>query len=128
MVENGRFDVFLRSAVEVIDEYEPRREKMADLAIEPHLILYYPMPMYFWFSPTDEGRRLAARAEEGMRQMIADGTYDRIFAEYQNYKIARLDLKHRRIFKLTNPQLGPETPFQDKQLWFEPNTYQLPPG
>jgi ABC-type amino acid transport substrate-binding protein len=128
MAENGRFDVFLRSAVEVIDEYEPRRERMGDLCIETNLALFYPMPMYFWFSANEEGRRLAARAEEGMRQMIADGTYDRIFAEYQNDKIARLDLKHRRIFRIPNPQLGPETPFQDRRLWFDPDTYQLPPG
>ena len=124
MMENRRSDAALRAAVEVIDEFELRKAAMPDISIESNLILYYPMPMYFWFSKTDEGRRLAARAEEGMRMMIADGTYDRIFAQYQGAKIQRLKLKDRKIFRLDNPLLGPETPLQDKQLWFDPATYQ----
>ncbi len=124
MLLNDRFDGFLRGAVEVLDEYQERQAKMPDLHIEDHLLFYYPMPMYFWFSKTDEGRRLAERAEHGMRLMIQDGTYDRIFSEYQDWKIERLDLAHRRAFKIPNPLLGPETPFDDRRLWFDPETYR----
>jgi hypothetical protein len=81
------------------------------------------MPMYFWFCKTAEGRKLAERAEEGMRIMIADGTYDRIFSQYQDGKIRQLDLTHRRFLKIANPLLGPETPLQDSKLWFDPETY-----
>jgi ABC-type amino acid transport substrate-binding protein len=123
MVVNRRFDVFLRAATEVLDEYEKRKVSLP-LAIEDSIILYYPLPMYFWFPKTGEGRRLAARAEEGMRMMIADGTYDRIFDMYQRQKIERLRLKERRIFKIENPLLGPETPFGDKRLWFDPQTWK----
>jgi membrane-bound lytic murein transglycosylase MltF len=80
--------------------------------------------MYFWFPKTEEGRRLAARAEEGMRKMIADGTYDRIFDQYQRRKIEKLGLKQRRVFAIANPNVGPETPFADKRLWFNPKTYR----
>jgi hypothetical protein len=124
MLINRRFDIFLRAAVEVLDEYDTRNQKLPDMRIEKNLLLYYPLPMYFWFPKTDEGRRLAARAEEGMRQMIADGTYDRIFDEYQGWKIKRLRLRERRIFRIDNPLLGPETPFADKRLWFDPQTYK----
>ena len=124
MMANKRSDLALRGVNEVIDEYEERKAAMPDICIETNLVLYYPMPMYFWFPKTDEGRRLAARAEAGMRMMIADGTYDKIFAEYQDYKIQRLKLKDRKIFRINNPFLGPETPFQEKQLWFDPATYQ----
>ena len=124
MLSNRRFDVFLRAAVEVLDEYDQRKIAIPDLYIEPSLILYYPLPMYFWFPRTAEGRRLAARAEEGMRMMIADGTYDRIFDKYQRWKIERLRLKERRIFRIENPNVGPETPFADKRLWFDPKTYK----
>ena len=55
-----------------------------------------------------------------MRMMIADGTYDRIFNEYQGWKIARLKLRERRIFRIENPFVGPETPFADKRLWWQP--------
>jgi len=126
MLVNGRFDIFLRGAIEVIDEFDQRRAAMPDLMIEPEIVFYYPMPMYFWFAKTEAGRKLAARAEEGMRAMIEDGTYDRIFAEFQDHKIQRLQLSKRRIFRIPNPLLGPETPFADKRLWFDPETYSPP--
>ena len=118
MLENARFDVLLRAAVEVLGEVEQRGQRMADLAVEDSIILYYPLPMYFWFSRTAEGERMAARAREGMISMIADGTYDRIFMQYQGEKIRRLQLARRKIFRIANPNLGPETPFGDKRLWF----------
>ena len=52
--------------------------------------------------------------------MIEDGTYDRIFMSYQGPKIERLHLKTRRLFKIENPYLVPETPFADRRLWFDP--------
>jgi ABC-type amino acid transport substrate-binding protein len=124
MLERKRFDVFLRAAVEVLDELDHHKARLKDLDIEKNIVFYYPLPMYFWFPKTDEGRRLAARAEEGMRMMIADGTYDRIFDKYQRWKIERLRLKERRIFRIENPFVGPETPFADKRLWFDPKTYK----
>jgi ABC-type amino acid transport substrate-binding protein len=124
MLARKRFDVLLRASVEVLDEYDKRKKLLPDLRIEENLILYYPLPMYFWFSKTPEGKRLAARAEEGMRMMIADGTYDRIFDKYQRRKIETLRLKERRIIRIGNPFLGPTVPFSDKRLWFDPQTYK----
>ncbi len=124
MLVHKRFDIFLRAATEVLDEYAQRRKALPAMRIEETIIIYYPLPMYFWFPKTDEGRRLAARAEEGMRMMIADGTYDRIFDKYQRRKIEQLHLKERRIFRIGNPFLVPETPFNDKRLWFDPQTYR----
>jgi ABC-type amino acid transport substrate-binding protein len=124
MLVNRRFDVFLRAAIEVLDEYDKRKTTIPDLQIEDSIIFYYPLPMYFWFPKTDQGRGLAARAEEGMRMMIADGTYDRIFDTYQRNKIETLKLKSRRIYRIANPFVGPETPWKDKRLWFDPQTYK----
>jgi len=124
MLVEKRFDIFLRASVEVLDEYDKRKKRLPDLYIEDNFIFYYPLPMYFWFPKTAEGRRLAARAEEGMRMMIADGTYDRIFDKYQRHKIIRLRLKERKIFRIPNPNIGPETPIFDSRLWFEPATYK----
>jgi hypothetical protein len=124
MLVNRRFDAFLRAATEVLDEQAKRRAALPDLFIEERLLVYYPLPMYFWFPKTDEGRRLARRAEEGMRAMIADGSYDAIFDRYQRRKIEALRLKDRRLLPLSNPFLGPETPFADKKLWFDPATYR----
>jgi ABC-type amino acid transport substrate-binding protein len=124
MLVQKRFDIFLRAAVEVLDEYDQRKARLPDLYIEDTILFYYPLPMYFWFPKTAEGRRLAARAEEGMRMMIADGTYDRIFDMCQRYKIEGLHLKERKLFTIANPNVGPETPFGDKRLWFDPRMYR----
>lgn len=120
MLVNRRFDIFLRASVEVLDEVRQREKTMPELTIEDSIILYYPLPMYFWFSKNKKGRELADRAEEGMRMMIADGSYDRIFEKYQRKKIEKLHLKTRKIFKIDNPFLVPETPFADKKLWYDP--------
>ena len=124
MLVNRRFDVFLRGAVEILDEYEQRREELRDLRIEDSLLLYYPLPMYFWFAKTPEGQRLAQRAEAGLRLMLADGSYDEIFDRYQRAKIERLHLKTRKAYRIDNPFLGPETPLADRRLWFDPTTYR----
>ncbi len=120
MLHNKRFDIFSRGAVEIIDEYEQRKEKMPDLHIEETILLYYPLPMYFWFSNTPAGARLAERAKAGMLMMIDDGTYDAIFLKYHRKDIKKLNLKGRKIFKIENPLLAPETPFDNKRLWYDP--------
>ena len=124
MLVNRRFDVFLRGAVEILDEYEQRRGELRDLRIEDSLLLYYPLPMYFWFAKTPEGQRLSQRAEAGLRLMLADGSYDEIFDRYQRAKIERLHLKARKAYRIDNPFLGPETPLADRRLWFDPATYR----
>ncbi|MEA2165695.1 MAG: hypothetical protein QOK37_3822 [Thermoanaerobaculia bacterium] len=124
MLVKKRFDVFLRAAVEVLDEYDQRKKILPDLRIEDHLILYYPLPMYFWFAKSAGGKRLAARAEDGMRMMIADGTYDRIFDKYQRHKIEALHMKNRQVIRIGNPLLGPDVPFADKGLWFDPRSWK----
>lgn len=124
MLLHRRFDIFLRAAAEVLDEQAQRKDAMPDLFIEESLILYYPLPMYFWFPKTPAGKRLADRAEEGMRAMIADGTYDAVFDKFQRRKIEKLRLKERKILRIENPFVGPETPLQDPRLWFDPQTYK----
>jgi hypothetical protein len=101
---------------------------MPDLVLDQHLIVYYPLPMYFWFQANPEGKRLAARARKGMLAMIADGSYQRVFNQYQGWKIKRLKLGTRRLLSLHNPLLGPETPFKDERLWYRlPGQARLTP-
>lgn len=119
MLAEGRFDLFPRSVVEVLEELEARKATHPMLAVEAHHLLHYPMPMYFWFARSPEGHRLARRVEEGLRAMIADGTFDRIFLKYQKSKIQRLKLGERHLIEFPNPLLPEATPLRDRRLWFD---------
>lgn len=118
MLRAGRFDLFPRSLVEVSGEFEAHRAAMPELCIEESLLLHYPWPMYFWFARNEEGRRLAARAEAGMRALIRDGTYERLFQAHFGARIAALGLGRRRLLELPNPLLPPGTPLGEAGLWF----------
>ena len=55
MLVHRRFDAFPRAAVEVLDEQARRARDLPELWIEDSLLIYYPMPMYFWFARTAQG-------------------------------------------------------------------------
>lgn len=120
MLMRRRFDAFGRGVTEVTGELEHWRTKYPRMAIENELLLYYPLPVYFWFPRSDEGRRHAQRVEEGMHALIADGTLDRLFAEEYGPTIKRLHLDSRRTMRIANPNLSSGHPFDTKAYWFDP--------
>lgn len=120
MLNAGRFDAFNRSASEIVQEYTVRQKDLPQVAIEKHLLLHYPMPDYFWFSNTVEGRKRAERVGTGLREMIADGSLQALFDEEFGPLIKRLDLDHRLVIELPNPLLGEGEPLGDAALWYRP--------
>ena len=116
----NRFDVFSRGSNEVVEEYENHIENFPELRIENNLILYYPLPMFFWFSHNKKGESLANRVKEGMMEMIEDGSYDKIFNKYYSDKINKLNFSKRRIIKINNPFFTNSSLYNDKRLWFDP--------
>lgn len=121
MLLSHRFDFFSRGIVEVVDEYKKHKEQMPQLHIEETICVYYPWPYYFYFPPTAYGRKLAARVQEGLLKVFADKTvFDPIFYKYQGFALKLYNLKKRKLFVLKNPLLSPETPLNDKRLWYDP--------
>lgn len=119
MLALGRFDIFSRSVAEIGGELAVRGSLIPSVSLEKTLCLALPMPMFFWFSKTPEGARLAARAEAGMRKMMADGTYERIFQFHFRERLAALDLPTRRVLHLDNPFIPSESVFNDRSFWFQ---------
>lgn len=120
MLEAGRFDAFGRGVTEVLPELAQFGTKAPSMVIEQDLLLYYPLPVYFWFPKTEDGTRRAERVDEGMRIILARGTLDKLFmAEYAD-TLKRLNLKHRRLFKIDNPLLPKGNPFVHKAWLFDP--------
>ncbi len=120
MLMLGRFDAFGRGVTEVSGELEHWRKRYPQMTIEKELLLYYPLPVYFWFPRTEEGSRHARRVEEGMLAIVADGTLDRLFSEEYAATIKALHLNKRRLFRIANPLLPPGQPFDNKAYWYDP--------
>lgn len=118
MVAANRVDLFPRGINEVFKEYAARHDAIPDLAVERHLLVYYPWPYYFFFNKADQS--LAKRVETGIRKMMKDGSFDAIFMKYNSASILQADLGSRRIIRIRNPFLPKATPLADASLWFDP--------
>jgi hypothetical protein len=78
------------------------------------------MPVYFWFPKSSKGSLYAKRVEEGMLRISKNGTLDRMFMEHFGPIINKLNLKNRLIFRIPNPDLPRDQPFDKKTWWFDP--------
>jgi len=120
MLARKRFDAFPRGIYEAAPELHLRAPAYPELQIEKTLLLYYPLPIYFWFPRTPKGEEQAKRLEEGMWSMISDGSYDALLWKFSRPALEGLDLAHRRVLVLKNPLLPPQTPLKDSRLWASP--------
>ena len=118
MLSAGRFDMFPRGVGEILGEYAQYHASYPDIVIEKNLLLYYQFPYYFFFNPKD--KQLKERVEAGLQLMRKDGSFDAIFNKYNMTSIDKLNLKGRRIIRLSNPLLPANTPIDDQNLWFTP--------
>ncbi len=122
MLSSGRFDAFSRSSGEILGEFADHQKDLQGVAIEKHILLHYPMPAYFWFPNSEDGRRRAERVRQGLLAMIRDGSYQALFDEQFGEMIKRLDLDHRLVLELPNPLLGDEDPLDNPVLWYRPRS------
>ena len=118
MVAASRFDLFPRGVNEYRGEFEQHVKANPNLAIDQHLLLYYPWPYYFFFNKSSPALR--NRVEAGLRKMIRDGSFDKIFAQFHRDDIEKAHLRDRTIIRLKNPLLPKETPLNDPTLWLDP--------
>lgn len=118
MLAAGRFDCFPRGINEVFTELAARQAEWSDLVVEDSLVLHYPMPYYFCFNK--HATALAARVEQGLRQMLKDGSFERHFWAHHEPALRLARLGERRLLRLRNPLLPPDTPLHNKALWFDP--------
>jgi hypothetical protein len=122
MLDAGRFDYFSRGVDEAGREYQERRASYPHMAVEPTLLLQYPLPLYFFLRRDDEGKQLARRIEAGMEMMIRDGSMNALFQKFKGPGIKSGALQKRRVIHLDNPHLTPETPLSRGELWFNPGS------
>lgn len=119
-VSEGVIDVFSRGINEIVGEYDLFSKQYDNLVIEETLLLYYPLPRYFWFSKSPHGDKLKARLDEGYRRIVANGILDEIFNRYFLDDLSRLNLKERVLIKLENPIYTDEFKKNDEPYHFDP--------
>lgn len=121
MLQTKRFDLFPRGVTEVLDEIKSHDEKGEFMAIDKNFLIYYPMPVYFHFPESEKGLQMAKRVEEGLKTIIKNGLFDKLFMNEFKGLIEKLDLNKRKLFILENPSLSPDHPFNDQALWYSPS-------
>jgi hypothetical protein len=121
MIALGRGDYFPRGLNEPFVEVAERPE--LDLMVEPHLMIYYFSPFFFFVNASKP--ELRERIETGLRLAINDGSFDKLFySDPDNQKMLNaVDFAKMTIFRIPNPLLTKET----AQLQGDPRlVYPLP--
>lgn len=118
MLRANRFDYFARGLNDIFMEYETRPGLAEDVVIEGGHAMYLAMPVYIFVSPAYP--EVASRLRAGFERIMADGSFDRLFARYHCTSLLKARLGERHIFVVDNPDLSPETPLHDPALWVDP--------
>ncbi|MDB2447346.1 hypothetical protein N9W79_01840 [bacterium] len=115
MLTAKRFDCFARGINEAWAEKEVHKKSNFD--IDPHLVLVYRAPIYFFVRKSDID--LAERIERGLRIAIKDGSFDEVFKKYQNKYLELANIKSRSIIFIKKTTLPESTPTTDESLWLD---------
>ncbi|OZG74281.1 hypothetical protein BTA51_04500 [Hahella sp. CCB-MM4] len=115
MLANGRFHTFGRGVNEVYSEFYRNVTKFPELRVDDALMLYIPLPTYFFVTPKRPD--LAKRIEAGLMAMIADGRFDDFFCRYHSQDIEAANIGKRKVFCIPNANLSSQTPFERREFW-----------
>ena len=104
MLAAKRFDFMPRTFSEIITEVEEHRHMK--FIMEPHLILHYEQPIYFFVAKNNHA--LARRIQEGLELAQQDGSLDKLFFSIPHYKaswdyLQQLDKKVLHLESLKEP-------------------------
>lgn len=101
MLASKRFDNIPLSILEIKDELAVAQKYHPDLAIDSHLLIAYPFPIYFQAS--NHYPDLVRRIEQGMKTITENGELDRIFHNHFGQLLEDLRLHERQLIRLNNP-------------------------
>lgn len=100
MVAAHRFDLLCRGANEVEEEYE-RWHNIEGLSYDRHLLIYYPMPIFFYTS--SKNKEAIARVTKGLHKAYADGSLLALWRKQHQASVDFAELNKRKVFRLDNP-------------------------
>lgn len=123
MLVAGRFDYFPRSITEIWDEIDARPN--LDMVADSHVVLHYPTGFYFFVSKNNP--ELAAIIRRGLENAIKDGSFNKLFYDFNGTYLQNAHLENRKVIELVNANLPEATPLGRKDLWFNVQDLKRPP-
>jgi hypothetical protein len=100
MVASHRLDLFCRGANEIKEEYE-RWGQTEGLGYDHHLLIYYPMPIFFYTN--SKNKEAITRVTKGLKKAYADGSLLALWREHHQASVDFAELDKRKVFHLENP-------------------------
>ena len=106
IVAEGFADMFPRSVLEIQNEWD-NLSPGDNLAIEPHLVIHYDSPMFFFVSSDRED--LATRIAKGLLILLETGELQQSLYALEVYKQSLALLENRQRIELENPLLSEQS-------------------
>lgn len=119
-VSEGLIDIFSRGINEVVGEFKTFSPLYENLMIEETVLLYYPLPRYYWFSTSEYGQKLQERLDVGLKRIVENGKLEEVFNRYFLENIKTLNLKDRNLIILENSLYTEELKKNDEAYHFNP--------
>ncbi|MGE6436151.1 hypothetical protein [Shewanella baltica] len=104
MLSKGRFVTFGRGVNEAYQELEQFNLQYPNLVIDEKILLHIPLATYFYVSPNKP--HLAQRIEVGLRRIINNGEFERLFYKRHCDFLIKSKMNQRLIFKIDNPLIS----------------------
>jgi hypothetical protein len=101
MLAGKRYFFVPLSVIEIDDRYEIDGKPVDNLVPEQTLLIYMPLPVYFYVSP--EQPLLADRLTVGLQYLKEKGELDAIFKAHFSERLKRLHLSGRTLITVSNP-------------------------
>jgi hypothetical protein len=124
MLEGGRFDYFPRAIHEPWSEV--RNNAQYNLAVDENIVLRYRVPFFIFVMP--QNQELHQYLTEGMEELSRSGRHREMFFKLPEVREALeySNLQNRVVIDLDNPNIGPDTPVDQPELWFDPLRDEIP--
>lgn len=106
VVSEGFADMFPRSVMEISEELE-QKALLRGLEIEPHIIISYPSPIFFFVA--NHNTKLAERITKGLTMLLETGQMQALLRQQDGFKKGLSLIQNRKIIELNNPYLSPES-------------------
>ncbi|WP_256772279.1 amino acid ABC transporter substrate-binding protein [Alteromonas stellipolaris] len=105
IVAEGFADMFPRSVMEI--QYELDKQPDSTLKIEPHLLVSYDSPLFYFVASDQEA--LANRISEGLTILLASGEFQKTLKAQPVYQESMAIMRGRSVIEIENPLLSEQS-------------------